>query len=423
MLSIAFVLLAIGCPEQAAPAPAQAPAPAPPTQPVLPEPVEPGEFTDPAGTLVIVRDLAGFLSDCGCAGETGGVARLPAAVLIGPGTFVFVGQLFMPRFGGRGVAVAELQRQYRHYVKATVQVFNALSEHGTVIWMPDPTEVGRFHDAEVDLTSMDPFRRDNGAFWGNLALSLTDTHLRIGTKQPHEVELPRPDSRGRGVMVTVKWQRPGGNPEAIVHVNEIGHYAAHTQRSHTAREHVKAGIESVPEHAGTVLSSHYLGLGRHIPRHPQLAAIAGAAEVIGVHAGAGSAWRAERIADELIAAEWKECGDCHQTAFEIWSKSPHFKAYNTLLARNRHEDARCLPCHVQEFEIGTNGAASVQPRHKSVTCMTCHSQKTPDKSWALVCETCHTEIADPKGIFRSHMRDVCSSADNPPANRPCSRAR
>ncbi len=42
------------------------------------------------------------------------------------------------------------------------------------------------------------------------------------------------------------------------------------------------------------------------------------------------------------------CADCHTTAHEIWSKTPHAKALETLknLDPPRHHDPECLSCHV-----------------------------------------------------------------------------
>jgi hypothetical protein len=48
----------------------------------------------------------------------------------------------------------------------------------------------------------------------------------------------------------------------------------------------------------------------------------------------------------------KTCGECHTKAFDVWSKTPHAKALDTLanLKPARQYDPECLSCHVTGWE-------------------------------------------------------------------------
>jgi hypothetical protein len=161
-------------------------------------------------------------------------------------------------------------------------------------------------------------------------------------------------------------------------------------------------------------------MDNRVPRDVGLSALIETVDVMGAHAGVGRRPINVAVDEDYISEGWQECSQCHEAAFQAWKRSPHFKAYYTLLSRGRHNDARCLPCHVHEFDLSGGREAIVSAKNQSVNCMTCHEQKTPEKSWLQVCEACHTEVADPKGVYKQHVHNVCSTADAP-ATKPCTR--
>ena len=70
------------------------------------------------------------------------------------------------------------------------------------------------------------------------------------------------------------------------------------------------------------------------------------------------------FASDLVGAA--SCRTCHAQAFEIWSKSPHAHATDSLTASER-KSPMCLSCHSRD-EQRSNPADPVS----GVSCETCH---------------------------------------------------
>ena len=75
------------------------------------------------------------------------------------------------------------------------------------------------------------------------------------------------------------------------------------------------------------------------------------------------------------------CGQCHKTAYEIWLKTPHAHATETLvkLEPPRQFDPECISCHAtgwkpQEFVPFETGFTSLEetPHLKGNGCENCH---------------------------------------------------
>jgi hypothetical protein len=71
------------------------------------------------------------------------------------------------------------------------------------------------------------------------------------------------------------------------------------------------------------------------------------------------------------------CKKCHEHAYEVWQKSDHSHAYQTLVnARNpslREYDAECIVCHTVGFRYdGGFASAEATPKLKNVSCESCH---------------------------------------------------
>ncbi len=72
-----------------------------------------------------------------------------------------------------------------------------------------------------------------------------------------------------------------------------------------------------------------------------------------------------------------KCKKCHTSAYEIWQKTPHSHAYQTLVTEpypsNRQYDAECIVCHTVGF--GYRGGftdAAKTPHLENVGCESCH---------------------------------------------------
>ncbi len=124
----------------------------------------------------------------------------------------------------------------------------------------------------------------------------------------------------------------------------------------------------------------------------------------------------------------KMCGACHKagkggTAYAVWEKTPHAKAFEVLKSKEADEIAskkglkkpaaespECLKCHVTGGGVATNVEAGFK-KEEGVTCEACHGAASgykmihskpenkekavaaglvlPSKTDAKLCEKCH----------------------------------
>ncbi len=66
------------------------------------------------------------------------------------------------------------------------------------------------------------------------------------------------------------------------------------------------------------------------------------------------------------------CAACHQEAFQIWQKTGHAHAMQTLENKNQHFDNECVGCHVVGFQQGGFQSLVTTPQLKDVQCEACH---------------------------------------------------
>lgn len=100
--------------------------------------------------------------------------------------------------------------------------------------------------------------------------------------------------------------------------------------------------------------------------------------------GLGVKYKSSPKPGEFVGSE--ACGDCHTTAFDVWEKSKHFHATDSIIepqndrgAIPRHFDPECVSCHVtgwdpQKFEPFETGYWSLEKTPKLVGsgCENCH---------------------------------------------------
>lgn len=96
------------------------------------------------------------------------------------------------------------------------------------------------------------------------------------------------------------------------------------------------------------------------------------------------------------------CKQCHREAYEIWEKTDHAKAFQTLVDKSRQFNPDCLVCHTTRFE--QPGGFTMEGQEKdlrNVQCESCHGDsaehlKNPGSvpqgdPGMETCMTCHTE--------------------------------
>ncbi|NBR04530.1 MAG: hypothetical protein EBT92_02055 [Planctomycetes bacterium] len=88
----------------------------------------------------------------------------------------------------------------------------------------------------------------------------------------------------------------------------------------------------------------------------------------------------------------EKCKKCHESAYEIWQKSPHSHAYQTLVDAKepslRHYDPECIVCHTVGFGYQSGFSTIEKTSHlTNVGCESCHGpssehvKKPNDESW------------------------------------------
>jgi len=99
------------------------------------------------------------------------------------------------------------------------------------------------------------------------------------------------------------------------------------------------------------------------------------------------------------------CRDCHKQAYDVWEKSRHAAAFDTLKKSKQEFDPECTSCHT----TGSNRRGGFEnakdtPEYGSVQCEACHGPgarhaEKPAKGYGALseelCRSCHTEAYNP----------------------------
>ncbi len=155
----------------------------------------------------------------------------------------------------------------------------------------------------------------------------------------------------------------------------------------------------------------------------------GVVAVLGVIALMPPARGEQRIVDhDFIGAD--RCRTCHVEAYEVWERSAHARAFQTLSARDQ-KDPRCLSCHTMvPADLGA-GLLGVQ-------CESCHgagryysvewvmrddelrAQLAFDAGGTKACVRCHTDSSPSMSPFvvEEKLRLIQHWPDRPAKAKP-----
>ena len=112
------------------------------------------------------------------------------------------------------------------------------------------------------------------------------------------------------------------------------------------------------------------------------------------------------------------CKECHEENYEKWRKTPHGRAYATLVKSGDEYRYDCLPCHTLGYGETFINAHKVGP-YKDVQCENCHGtnpehMKDPEKyTWPKVkeinCLVCHNpkHLGEPFNFRVMVKKDPC----------------
>ncbi|MBN2418171.1 MAG: hypothetical protein JXL81_02205 [Deltaproteobacteria bacterium] len=96
------------------------------------------------------------------------------------------------------------------------------------------------------------------------------------------------------------------------------------------------------------------------------------------------------------------CSECHSDAYEVWTKSDHAKAFQTLINKNQQFNPDCLVCHTTLFEQPGGFSVTAQEKElRNIQCESCHGDSAahledpgtvPQGNPGMeTCLKCHTE--------------------------------
>jgi hypothetical protein len=111
------------------------------------------------------------------------------------------------------------------------------------------------------------------------------------------------------------------------------------------------------------------------------------------------------------------CAKCHKSAYEIWAKTPHAKAYQTLVEAKhpslRQFDSECIKCHVTGWD-NTGGFMDElkTPKLKNNGCENCHGPCS---------EHIRLELGENQAA-KEAMRNLINPYRYDPEERPAARA-
>lgn len=110
------------------------------------------------------------------------------------------------------------------------------------------------------------------------------------------------------------------------------------------------------------------------------------------------------------------CRDCHATDFELWERSGHAHAMQTLIDKKSEFNPQCVGCHVVAFQRA-NGFTDLKttPQLANVQCEACHGAaarhvKDPSvpygRAGPMSCVRCHNPENSPNFEFNAYWARI-----------------
>jgi len=136
--------------------------------------------------------------------------------------------------------------------------------------------------------------------------------------------------------------------------------------------------------------------------------------------------------DQVPRGGIRDCRNCHPAAFASWERTPHARAYETLVKGSRQFDLDCVSCHVTGWKLpgGPCDVASTEGRH-GVQCEACHGPaslhaidppghivRDPPASTCASCHTSEHSTGFEPVSFRKRIVGSGHGESGTPATRP-----
>lgn len=357
---------------------------------------------NPTSAIVVIRDLQGFLEDCGCSGsDPGGLHRIPGvAGECDNVNYLLLGRSIIPPLSALRTDVRSLLPS--HASGTVLALSRALRHLKNSYWIPDMEELQDLQSLGVSVEALSDFKQGQSTRIEGLPVR-AGAELTIGG---FTVPLPPVGSRARSVLVVSLWGTAAHGK--LEYDRSLGSmYTASSSQSHS---------RDLPQHPVRkfdkfVLSHYFVAVGHNIAEDADVKALIGSGRVAQEHGGLKNT---SEVAFSSVVLEkaWGSCGGCHPRAYSSWLGSRHSHAYHTLLVKGRDSNPVCLSCHVQEVAAPSRDSPLVLGRHQAVTCVSCHRRSVSGHGTQLIpaaeaCSTCHTNDTDPQLKFVKHKSSVC----------------
>jgi len=109
---------------------------------------------------------------------------------------------------------------------------------------------------------------------------------------------------------------------------------------------------------------------------------------------------------KYIGAE--ACGNCHDKAYEFWTKTPHAAAYTSLSKQHKEFNLDCVSCHVTGYEKPGGTTVTHVEGLQAVQCEVCHGPGSRHED----------DPADTSALVRSPPKTLCAPACHHPPHVP-----
>lgn len=122
-------------------------------------------------------------------------------------------------------------------------------------------------------------------------------------------------------------------------------------------------------------------------------------------------------ADARVAGS-ESCRTCHEAEYEVWSKSAHVSAWNSLEKSRAWVDPACQSCHTTAYGLADGfRSACTTPERVNVGCESCHGPSAahvakPEMQTATAgrtkhaCQECHDHENSPHFDFEEYWKKI-----------------
>jgi hypothetical protein len=269
-----------------------------------------------------------------------------------------------------------------------------VASHGEDIFAGEESRLIRSATPLVDIQSKGrSILRLDVSFGGQGAFVLATS----GEEQTHQA-----DKIGEQIELLKKQaDYPGASPERVKLINaKVAELSQRRNALLNSRPEVPAGQNA--------LSARFVPIEPAFPESLQIKAIADAydREVARINLAYAQAHAPKCPAPEPGKASYvgsAACRDCHPEAYDVWTHTKHFHAYETLVGKSKQFNLECIGCHVTGINQpgGVCRVDQVEGR-KGVGCEVCHGPGS-----------IHADDPSDENIRREVPKTFCVLCHNP----------